>query len=390
MRIGFITGEYPPMQGGVGAFTQEMARAMAAQGHEVRVLTNMQAEDANTPGVPVDAVIERWRWGALRTVDGWARVHALDAVNIQYQTAAYNMSPFIHLLPRRLRGTVPVFTTFHDLREPYLFPKAGELRTLAVLALARDAAGAIVTNREDEEILAADPSIANLRRIAIGSNIAAANKPPDYTRAKWRKKVGAGAGDLLIGYFGFLNASKGAHVLVGAAKKAQDAGVPARVLMIGGRLGASDPTNAKYSQTIDDLINYLGIQNRVHWTGFVTDDEVSAYFDACDLCALPYRDGVSLRRGTFMAAIAHGCPVITTMPFIDIPELRPGENVHLIQRRDADALAEAIIDLADKPAVRKQLGEGARKLAALFTWDRLAAQTVAFFQEAIEAERRGG
>jgi hypothetical protein len=30
MKIGLITGEYPPMQGGVGAFTQELARAMAA------------------------------------------------------------------------------------------------------------------------------------------------------------------------------------------------------------------------------------------------------------------------------------------------------------------------------------------------------------------------
>ncbi len=380
MRIGFITGEYPPMQGGVGAFTQEMARAVAALGHEVRVLTSVHAGNGGADGVPVDAVIERWRWGALKAVEGWARVHKLDAVNLQYQTAAYNMSPFIHWLPRRLRRRVPFFTTFHDLREPYLFPKAGPLRFQAVLMLARDAAGAIVTNREDEEILAGMPDI-RLRRIPIGSNIAAVSKPADYSRAAWRERFGADREDIVVGYFGFLNASKGAHVLVGAAAKALEAGVPVRVLMIGGRVGASDPTNAEYGKQIDWLIDKFGIGSRVHWTGFVTDEEVSAYFDACDLCALPYRDGVSFRRGTFMAAIAHGCATITTMPFMDLPELISGENVRLVPGRDADALAEAIIELADSPEARRRLGESARKLAGRFTWDKLAAETVQFFRE---------
>lgn len=385
MRIGFITGEYPPMEGGVGAFTREMAQAMQAQGHTVRVLTTNQAIGGpQDDGIPVDAIIDRWRWSALRTITNWARTHALDTINLQYQTAAYNMSPYIHLLPRHLRRATPMFTTFHDLREPYLFPKAGPLRTYAVLMLARDAAGAIVTNREDEEILATDPRIANLRRIAIGSNITATTKPPNYSRAKWRKKLGADKHDLVVGYFGFLNKSKGAHVLVGAAAKARDAGIPIRLLMIGGRVGASDATNTSYGETVDKLINVFKLNDRVYWTGFVSDEEVSAYFDACDLCALPYRDGVSFRRGTFMAAIAHGCPVITTLPFIDLPELMPGENVYLVQRRDSDALASAIIDLADKPAQRRKLGEGAQQLSAQFTWDKLAGQTVDFFEETLE------
>jgi hypothetical protein len=29
MRIGIITGEYPPMEGGVGAFTQELSLRMS-------------------------------------------------------------------------------------------------------------------------------------------------------------------------------------------------------------------------------------------------------------------------------------------------------------------------------------------------------------------------
>ena len=45
---------------------------------------------------------------------------------------------------------VPVVVTFHDLRVPYLFPKAGRLRPAAVTHLARAAAGVIATDPADE------------------------------------------------------------------------------------------------------------------------------------------------------------------------------------------------------------------------------------------------
>ncbi|MBU0702261.1 MAG: glycogen/starch synthase [Chloroflexi bacterium] len=38
MRIGLISGEYPPDQGGVGDFTRELARALADIGHEIHVI----------------------------------------------------------------------------------------------------------------------------------------------------------------------------------------------------------------------------------------------------------------------------------------------------------------------------------------------------------------
>ena len=62
-----------------------------------------------------------------------------DVVHIQYQSAAYGCIGAVNFLPWRLRlaRPGPALTTFHDLRLPYLFPKAGPLRWQAVLALAR-------------------------------------------------------------------------------------------------------------------------------------------------------------------------------------------------------------------------------------------------------------
>src|SRR5215207_5610532 len=122
MRIGLITGEYPPMRGGVGDFTALLAQALQTHGHTIEVFSTPPAQSQH--GETVHTTIRRWDFRSLPTVQRWAKANWLDVLNLQYQTAAYRMSPWIHVLPRWVKAA-PIVTTFHDLRFPYLFPKAG-------------------------------------------------------------------------------------------------------------------------------------------------------------------------------------------------------------------------------------------------------------------------
>src|SRR5258707_11666672 len=149
MRIGFVTGEYPPMQGGVGAFTQELARALVMQGHDVYVLTDRTVPSSEAPHLHITGSVTSWSRASLGLIRQWVRANRLDMVNVQYEAAAFKMSPLIHFLPRLL-GDIPCVTTFHDLLVPYLFPKAGPLRFKALLTLARHSSAVIVTNSQDE------------------------------------------------------------------------------------------------------------------------------------------------------------------------------------------------------------------------------------------------
>lgn len=383
MRIGQITGEYPPMQGGVGAFTQELSEALVALGHELFVFTDHRAA-AQPPGSPVHVTADAhsWGWGTLGRIRRWASAQRLDLVNIQYQAAAYNMAAFIHILPVRLDG-VRVVTTFHDLLVPYLFPKAGPLRYQAVLTLARSSDGVIVTNRGDRERLATEKSLASLRHIPIGSNIAP-NPPPDYNRAVWRSALGFRPEDVVVGYFGFLNASKGVDTLLQAVRIARNGGLPAKLLMIGGRTRTNDPANFVYADEIDELIGKLDLLDHIKWTGFVDDRAVSGHLMAADAVALPYRDGVSFRRGSLMAALAHGCAIITTHPDVDTPELVGNKHVRMIAAESPTALALAIEDLAQNPELCAEMGRNAARLAADFSWETIAARTAAFYQDLID------
>jgi len=383
MKICLITGEFPPMQGGVGDFTRELARELAVQGHETHVLTTPGPRAPDEPNEPytVHRAVRHWGWGCWRDVSRWIAAHQPEAVNLQYQAAAYAMRPAVHLLPwrlRRLPHRPAIAVTYHDLKVPYLFPKAGPLRWQAVLALARWADAAIVTNQEDRLTLSRYPPLtAKTDLVPIGSNIAA-GPPPGYDRAAWRARQGFAPGDLLLAYFGFLNPTKGGETLMRTLHQLTlhpPAGQSPHLLLIGGQVGASDPTNRAYLLHIEALIDRLGLGARVHRTGFIPTDEVSANLLAADACLLPYEDGASFRRGSFMAALAHGRPIVTTQPRIPLPELRDGENVLLAPPGDIDALAAAVRRLAVDPALSQHLGRGAAALAQQFTWQHIAART---------------
>jgi len=383
MRIGQITGEYPPMQGGVGAFTQELSHALRELGHETYVFTDHRATGSNNHHVAqVTADAHNWGWGTLGRIRRWAQAQKLDIVNIQYQAAAYNMAAFVHILPMRL-DNVRVVTTFHDLLVPYLFPKAGPLRYQAVLTLARSSDGVIVTNRGDQRRLSAEKSVASLCHIPIGSNIKPA-LPPDYNRAVWRAALGYQPSDIVVGYFGFLNASKGIETLLESVRMARTNNLPVKLVMIGGRTGTSDPANIMYAREVDQMVEDLNLIDHVYWTGFVDNTAVGGHMKAADMIALPFHDGVSFRRGSLMAALAHGCPIITTNPEVDMPELIGNHHVRLVPPDSPTALCIAIEDLADNPALCDEMGRHALELSKQFTWESIAQRTANYFQQLLE------
>ncbi|MGB1252530.1 MAG: glycosyltransferase family 4 protein [Candidatus Promineifilaceae bacterium] len=388
LRIGLVTGEYPPMEGGVGAFTQELAKALHALGHEIFIISSRASRPVDRQyasrelNQPIDvgyakliARGRKWAWNDMHMVADIAIREELDIVNIQYQPAAFNMRiPAMNILPWRMRGVAKTVVTFHDLRTPYLFPKAGPLRQWVVKFMARHADGVVVTNREDENVVRDAWHINRVQQIPIGSNIEVHAVSAEI-RHKTRTTLGLTQDDILLGYFGFLNDSKGADTLIDALAKLPE---NHHLVFIGGQTGASDPTNnSAFLNSIHAQINGYGLQDRVHWTGFVDDAQVSAYLKSADLITLPYKDGVSLRRGTLMATLAHGCPLITTQ---GDPELKHGENCWLISAENANELTLAVKTLTTDYSLRENVASNAQTLAQSFTWDKIAQQTLALYK----------
>lgn len=388
MRILFVGGEFPPQTGGVGDYTDRLAGALADQGAEVGVLTaapaagptvaNRDAVWATRDGAAVWRTVERWDLRAWRLLA--ARIHTWrpDVVHLQYQAAAFGMRGAVALYPWLLRtwNIRPLsVVTFHDLLTPHLFPLSGRLGLdrAAVAWLARGADAAIATNAADAALL-----VRHARRVwqvPIGANIAPPAGP--FDRAGRRAELGVAAADPLIAYFGFYNASKGLEALLEAFAGLSAERPRARLLLIGGGAGQTDVTNVQYGEHLRRRVEELALTDRLIWTGYEEGAAVSAHLRAADVVVLPFRDGASLRRGTLMAALGHGCAIVTTTPPGPLPELDGA--VVFCPPDDPGALQRAMQESLEEGAQR-HLRAAALRAAEQFMWPTIAAAHTAVYR----------
>ncbi len=405
LRVCLLSAEYPPARGGVGDYTRLLAAALARLGLAVTVLTGRRPAplEGHPPGVGLHTPVSGWGYGSWSPVVRVVREVAPDVVHIQYQTAAYGMHPAINLLPWRLRASGfagRVVTTFHDLRPPYLFPKAGELRHLPALALAGGSDRVVLVAREHWQttplawLRRLQPDLARRTHvIPIGSNIP--DQPPaGYDRSTWRAGLGIAPDDLVLVFFGYLNDSKGGDDLLNALSSLRARGYSAKLLMVGGE-GQSNASDEGWRQRFEQDILRLGLTGAVLRTGFAPAEAVSGHLLAGDICVLPFRDGATFQRGSLLAVLGHGLATVSTTPPGPEPSadeglpqgwrgeaaLRHGANIWLVSPHRPDDLVAAVERLAADSELRARVGAGAKNLSQLLTWPAIARQHVELYRQ---------
>jgi len=101
---------------------------------------------------------------------------------------------------------------------------------------------------------------------------------------------------------------------------------------------------------------------RVHATGPLAPEDLSRHLSACDLLIQPYVDGVSTRRSSFMAGLAHGRPILTTTGPATESLWAGSEAVALVPVGDPRAFVESLDALSKDENRRAHMGDAARKL----------------------------
>ncbi|MBV9578892.1 MAG: hypothetical protein JO057_09905 [Chloroflexi bacterium] len=354
--ITFVSGEYPPEVGGVGDYTAHLRAALAAADRQSDVVSRRE-------------VGGRWNARALM----WLMRHtpATGIVHVQYQAAAYDLLGDVCLLPGLLRAVRPglrTLTTFHDVRIPYLFPRAGPLRSAAIRLLARTSHAVVAADSRDLAVLRQVTDAT--WHVPIGPNVACS--PPDgYERTAFRASIGLEPDDLAVVYFGLLNASKGLDLLLSTFERILTRRPRARLLMLGGPAGASDPTDHLTGAAVDARIQGFGAA--ILQTGWLPPRELSAHLLAGDVALLPYVDGASARRGSLLACAEHGLPIVSTQP----AGIEVAPYVDAVDAGVA-ALTTAVLAAADSPAQKRVRS---RILAAEMSWPQIAHAHVAIYNQ---------
>lgn len=141
----------------------------------------------------------------------------------------------------------------------------------------------------------------------------------------------------------------------------------------------------KKNGTIRGLIDKLGIEKSVQFTGRIDNQEYVHEYAKASMAVVPsVYEGFGLPAGEAMAC---GVPVISTTGGA-LPEV-VGDVGILVPPADSDALTKAITALLDNPARANQLGrQGFKRVQQNFTWEKAAEKTVAAYREAIRDHHR--
>ncbi|HEY7950789.1 MAG TPA: glycosyltransferase family 4 protein [Solirubrobacterales bacterium] len=114
-------------------------------------------------------------------------------------------------------------------------------------------------------------------------------------------------------------------------------------------------------------------------TRFVEDAEIPAILRRADVVALPYRDAE--HSGVLYTGLAFGKPMVLSSVG-GFPEVAATGAARLVPPEDPAALASALNELVADSAARERLARSAGEAAAgPYSWDAVAAQTLALYSE---------
>lgn len=365
-----ITPEYPPRAGGVSDYTRLVAERLAAAGEEVHVWCPPAGEErkgeaggANAPGVFVHGECGRFMPSDLRRVG-----KLLDArpaprrLLVQYVPHGFgwrsmNVALCVWLWKRAALCGDEVELMVH---EPFVAFGEGTRRQDAAAFVHRLMAATVL--RAARRVWVSIPAWEScLRPYAFGRRVPFEWLPVPATvpvvedagvAASARERYAPG-GASLIGHLGTYGRHATGFLTRLAPLLFAGAGERAALLLMGrGSVEAREEIISRHTE----------LAARIHAAGFLPAAELSAHLAACDLLAQPYPDGVSSRRTSAMAGLAHGLAVVTTRGRLTEPLWAESGAVALTPAGDAGTFAEAVRRLLGDEAERARLGAAARAL----------------------------
>jgi glycosyltransferase involved in cell wall biosynthesis len=110
------------------------------------------------------------------------------------------------------------------------------------------------------------------------------------------------------------------------------------------------------------VVDAPALTEQIHATGEISPSELSSWIQSCHVMVQPYPDGVSSRRGTAMAALSHGVPMVTTIDALTEDIWAPSGAVELSPTNDLRQLVHAVNKLLENEDKRRHMGYLARRL----------------------------
>lgn len=337
---------FPPARGGLADHTKLLAQRLAPT-HRVKVLT--------APGGESDfsyAICPFKDWHSRAQLISAVTSPKPGAVIWQYVPHMYGRGGVNFAVPnaiRTLAGKRRQVVLAHEVMAPLspwphraAYAWSHRLQW-QVIARHADVIGCS-TEAWLSRWLSKHPSVANKSvLIPSPSNIPVEAVAADH-KAEWKRRRGWPQNTRVLLYFGSISPPKQVPWIVEAWREALKKG-PTALMVIGDEL----PIDASSEER-----RFLDVHS------FLPSVDVSRVLQVADVLALPFIDGVSERRGSFMAGLSHGLPVATTIGPATGPTLRKSDAFTAVPCDQPHAFKAKVMELLSDAGHCKSLGVRAK------------------------------
>jgi glycosyltransferase involved in cell wall biosynthesis len=361
MRIHIVAPALPPALDGIGDHSARLAAGLAAAAEVTLIAPVGPAFDPVT-GVQVLPAFSPERRRSTGGIVARAVADRPDWLVLQYNPFCYgrwglnlSLPRVVQQVKRRLPGTrfalfaheqfVPVHDWKHAVMttwQRWQFRQLGRAAEVILSSIDLWAVG----NRKR---FPGTPVV----HMPVGSNVPRVN----ITRDEARARLGLTDADAVLGVFGRTHNSRLMDPLTHAIAAARAAGHRPVLLYIGPDVDAFAATAAAGTRVIAD--------------GPADADEVSRRLSGVDVFLSPFEDGVSTRRGSFLAALQHGLAVAGTRGAYTDPVFRDtdGTATLLADADDPHCLDANVVRLLGDAELRRRVGAAGAELSEReFAW----------------------
>lgn len=191
-----------------------------------------------------------------------------------------------------------------------------------------------------------------------------------YSKEDCRKKLCLPLNKKILLFFGYLSPYKGPEVLLKAMPKIIK-NVSDVELVFAGKGVMHDE--------LEILSKKIRVKKNVRFVGFVEDGLKPLYYKAADVFILPSTMNTESFGIVNLEAMACGVPIVASN-IGGIPDIvKDGENGLLVQPKNTEALANAIIYLLENEDMKKKLGLNGKMKVKNYSWEKIAEKTEAIY-----------
>lgn len=347
-NILYISGSWPPIKCGVGDYMYNLTKFIDSKWS---LITSTSADGSDN----VFNIVPNWQfsdWGLMK-----AKIADInpDIIHFEYPSIQFGRKPFPNFLPRYIQkhfSHIPLIATIHEYHDA---SKMGKKRIEFTL---KPFSNVFVSNIEDQKELGSKFPHKQFELVRVGSNIPVA-KLGLIKRRRIAKELNPNNKKLIV-YFGYIDPSKGVGNLVDSM--AEWSGNTRLILAT-----EHNPQNPYHKELNEKIVES---NKDIHWTGYMSSERISAALHIADVVVLPFDQPVSMRRGSLIAALSHGCSIATTGPASEV--LIDRKNCWLMPDNTSVNIAKAVNGLLGEPKLAKLIGLNAKKTSQQFSWKEIA------------------